>query len=233
MLINRWIKIFIALCIVGLITFIAYNMELFSSLRSGDIESLESSLKENLGYTLMISLVAMIAQNTLTFIPIILLITINITVFGVFYGALWSWITSIVAAMVVFLGARYFFQDWVHKKVNIKALKQQPKNGFMYVLGARVFPFLPSSLINIISALSPIRFKHFIIATAIGNFIYFSVISLITMGIVSASINEYVLSLIVIAITMAYFLFKKIQKNRMLKEELITNQTDIHEQSLS
>ncbi|MFC6601848.1 TVP38/TMEM64 family protein [Ectobacillus funiculus] len=115
----------------------------------------------------------MIIQNAFTIIPLLGLITINVALFGFFNGFLWSWFTSIIAAIIIFMSVRYCFQDWVLKKINPALVTKVEQAGFMYVIQGRIFPFVPTSLVNIIAGLSSIRFTHFLLGTIIGNFVYF------------------------------------------------------------
>lgn len=125
-------------------------------LKSGDIETITSLLGENIYYTLGITLIIMIIQNSFTIIPLILVISLNIALYGFYYGFLWSWITSIISSIIVFLGIRIGFQDWLLKKIKPEIVNIGEKHGFLYVLQARVIPFIPTSIINITAGLSAI-----------------------------------------------------------------------------
>jgi uncharacterized membrane protein YdjX (TVP38/TMEM64 family) len=192
----------------------------FTLVRNGEIESIQSALNGSLFHTLLISLILMIIQNTFTLIPLILLITINVTLFGFFYGFIWSWLTSIIAAVIVFIGVRYYFQDQLMKKMNAKLIDKVEKNGFLYVFGARMFPFVPTSIINIVTGLSSIQFKQFILGTMIGNFIYIFVLSLIPLGLLSKNIDKYVLGIIIVLSVISFYLYKKLN-NRTKRNKLI------------
>ena len=200
------------LFIVTVIIFIAVNTELFTIVKNGDIESIHAGLKGSVPYLLFISLLAMIIQNAFTLIPLILLITLNTTLFGFFNGFIWSWFTSIIAAIVVFYTVRYLLQDWVMRKINKSILAKADQVGLMYVLQARMFPFVPTSAINIIAGISTIHFKPFIIGTMIGNFIYFFVLSLIPLGFLSFNGDKYILSVIVILSILLFYIYKRLSK---------------------
>lgn len=151
----------------------------------------------------------MIIQNSFTLIPLILIISLNIALYGLLYGFLWSWITSIVSSVIVFLGIRFGFQDWILKKVKPEIVNIGEKHGFLYVLQARVIPFIPTSIINITAGLSSIQLKEFITATSIGNFIYFLLLSLIPAGLFSGAINEYVIGILACFLIVLFYLIKK------------------------
>jgi len=220
--INNWIKGISLVCLLTIISFITLNTDIFTQLRNGDIDSIQSSMNGSIFYLLLISLLAMIVQNTFTLIPLILLITINTTFLGFFNGFIWSWFTSVIAAVIVFIGVRYYFQEWVTKKVNQSLLAKVERVGSMYVFQGRIFPFVPTSAVNIIAGLSTIRFKSFLIGTMIGNFIYFFVLSLIPLGLLSLNIDKFVLVIIVILSILTFYLYKmlnnRVKRNKLIKK---------------
>src|SRR3954453_1845532 len=110
-----------------------FQTDWFQVIKSGEFGLI---IKENLFFTLIITLIIMIIQNTFTVIPLILVITVNYTLFGFVNGFLWSWFTSIVGAAITFMGSRYLFQDWVLKKANTELITKIEKNGLLFVFQA-------------------------------------------------------------------------------------------------
>lgn len=212
-----WIKLLSFVGVIAAIVMIVLNSELFQSLRSGDVDSILLVLRESTFDKFFITFIIMIIQNSFTLIPLILIITINYTLFGFFNGLIWSWFTSIIGAAIWFYGSRYFFHDWVKKKTNPELLTKIENNGLLFVFQARIIPFVPTSLINIIGGLSTIRFKHFIIGTMFGNFIFFFVLSFIPAGLMSGNMDNYVLLTITILLLGIVFFFriKKKAKNTL------------------
>jgi uncharacterized membrane protein YdjX (TVP38/TMEM64 family) len=202
--------------IITVIFLVIHNTELFRLLRNGELDSIIQSLKADTFSKFFFTFIIMLIQNSFTIIPLIIIITINYTLFGFFNGLIWSWITSIVAAGIWFYGSRYFFNDLVQKKTNPELLGKLEENGFLFVFQARIFPFIPTSLINILSGLSTIRFKPFIIGTMIGNLIFFFVLSLIPAGIMEGNIDQnIILGLTLVLIWfVVYFRLKRKQKRR-------------------
>jgi uncharacterized membrane protein YdjX (TVP38/TMEM64 family) len=204
--INNWIKFISFICAVAVIIFIMFQTDWFQVIKSGEFGLI---IKENLFFTLAITLIIMIIQNTFTVIPLILVITLNYTLFGFVNGFLWSWFTSIIGAAIIFMGSRYLFQAWVLKKTNTELIDKIEKNGFLFVFQARIMPFIPTSLINILGGVSSIHFKSFIIGTLFGNFIYFFVLSLIPAGLMISNLNDYILEGIILVLIVLYVIYKK------------------------
>ncbi|MFB3168132.1 VTT domain-containing protein [Neobacillus sp. 179-C4.2 HS] len=174
------------------------------------------SLKDTTFSKFFFTFIIMVIQNSFTIIPLIIIITINYALFGFFNGLLWSWVTSIIAAGIWFFGSRYFFNDWVQKKTNPELLSKMEQNGLLFVFQARIIPFVPTSLINILSGLSSIKFKHFLVGTMFGNLIFFFVLSLIPAGLMEGNMEQNILLGIVLVLVglVVFYRIRKKQKTR-------------------
>ncbi|NYE06584.1 putative membrane protein YdjX (TVP38/TMEM64 family) [Bacillus niacini] len=199
-----------------IIFLVIHNSETFRLLRIGDLDSIIMSLKDTTFSKFFFTFIIMVIQNSFTIIPLIIIITINYALFGFFNGLLWSWLTSIIAAGIWFFGSRYFFNDWVQKKTNQELLSKMEQNGLLFVFQARIIPFVPTSLINILSGLSSIKFKHFLVGTMFGNLIFFFVLSLIPAGLMEGNMEQNILlgiALVLVGLVVFYRIRKK-QKTR-------------------
>ena len=197
-----------------LLVFLILNRQIILLLIDQDVDAIQDFLDNNLLYAYLFMLVIMIIQNSFTVFPLVLVITINISLFGFANGFLWSWLSSILAAFLVFIGVRYLFQESLIDKFKPELLKKIDANGFAYVFQARIFPLVPTSLVNILAGLSTVRFWPFFFATAIGNFIYFFILSLIPAGLLSDQFNETAIWIILIGAILLYYLFKLVRKRR-------------------
>lgn len=206
---------------VVLISFMLYQLEIFHAIRNGELKEFTAYYRNNEIYALILSLIIMIIQNSFTVIPLILVITINYYAFGFFYGFMWSWISSIVAAIIVFVAVRYWLQDFVQKKAHGEALRKIENKGGQYVFYARVLPFFPTSILNILAAVTTISLKGFVAGTAAGNFLYFFVLSLIPFGFLSTDINPILIVLIILAVTVVVYF---IQKQKKVKAKAANNE---------
>jgi len=182
-----------------------FQAEWFQTIRSGNTSKI---IQENLWVTLLITLLIMIIQNTFTIIPLLLVITINYTLFGFINGFLWSWLTSIAGAALMFFGSRYLFQDWVLPRMNKDFVEKIERNGFLFVFQARIMPFIPTSLINILGGISSIHFHSFISATIFGNFLYFLLLILIPAGLMNSHMNDFLIEAIVLLAVILFLLYR-------------------------
>lgn len=142
-------KILTLIGLLVIVIFIVSNAELFTMVWKSDLDSVITILTENLLLTFVVTFVLMIVQNSFTIIPLILLLTINVAIFGFIYGYLWSWVTSVVASGFIFYATRNWFQAPLLKKMGPKWKESVVEHGFMYVFTGRIFPLIPTSLINL------------------------------------------------------------------------------------
>lgn len=150
-------------------------------------EMIKKIAHDNILNILIIMLVVMTMQNLFTFIPLILVISINIALFGFWKGYLYSAFCSTVGSTLIFFLIRYLFPSLFSTAMLEKYKDKVEKNGFLFVLSARVMPFLPTNITNIVSGLSTVKASHFFLAAAIGNFTY---------GLVLASASFSVIALV-------------------------------------
>src|SRR3954462_15298054 len=81
--------------------------KIFEAVMAGDIQYIRNAVSNSWLYAYLFMLFIMVIQNSFTVIPLILVITINIALFGFLKGFLWSWFTSVIAGILIFLSVRY------------------------------------------------------------------------------------------------------------------------------
>ena len=173
--------------------------------------------QNNMILILLTMLVIMILQNLFTFIPLVLVITLNISLLGFWFGYLYSCLCSVIGSTLIFLSIRYMFPNlFSHSKLKMYEEKIK-ENGFRFVLFGRIFPFLPTNLINITSGLSSIKLSHFIAATTLGNMIYGFFLSSASISVITMfTKHPYMTSsglIIIILLYISFLLIKR--KNEM------------------
>lgn len=220
---RAWTKIISFIVLIAACVY-AFSTDIFSLMLRGNPEEIRSLSGGSLYGLLLITLLLMIIQNLFTLIPLLLLITLNVSMFGFLQGYGWSWLTSIVGAMVSFGAVRYWFQDFFVNKLDAKWKDKIESRGFLFVFIGRIFPFAPTSVINIASGVSTIRFDHFVYSTMLGNGIFFFVLALIPMGLMSLQTEMYLVlagAAILIAIV-GLFLYR--HKRKRMKKAILDDQ---------
>jgi uncharacterized membrane protein YdjX (TVP38/TMEM64 family) len=91
--------------------------------------------------------------------------------FGSVLGTLIVIVPATVGATLAFLVARYVLRDWVERKFGDRLGPFQEgfaKNAFSYLLTLRLIPLFPFFLVNLVSGLTRIKLRTYVLATALG-----------------------------------------------------------------
>lgn len=205
--------------IFRVIGYVAFVLCLFfllkrSGLTVADLnpETIQTLAHNNILLILLIMLVIMVMQNLFTFIPLVLVIATNITLFGFWHGYLYGCFCSVIGSTLIFLSIRYLFQDAFSNSKTKKYQERIEKNGFLFVLSGRVLPFMPTNLINIASGLSSIKTSHFVIATTVGNMIYGLVLASASFSIILATTHNRLYLLLIVLVSLIAVLLYRIMK---------------------
>ncbi|MBJ6360325.1 TVP38/TMEM64 family protein [Paenibacillus sp. GCM10012307] len=204
----------IAVVLAGCAAALVWSTDLLGLIFHADIQSILELAKGNITLLLAITTILMIIQNLFTIIPLLLLISINISLFGFVYGFLWSWVSSIVGAVAAFYMIRGGFQRFILKRMSANLLEKIERNSFQAVFIGRIFPMVPTSLVNAAAGISSVPIGKFITSTMAGNFIYFFALSLIPFGLASDSISTYGAAVIVFILLAGYWYYRKRVKKR-------------------
>lgn len=96
----------------------------------------------------------------------------NGVVFGPIWGSLLSWVGGLLGASVAFGAARWFGSGLVTRLFGAAALQSidrlSERHGFWALLVIRLVPGLSFDLISFVAGLTTLRYRWFLLATAIG-----------------------------------------------------------------
>ncbi len=148
-------------------------------------EHIKDLAHDNIYLVLTILFGIMFLQNLLNFFPIVLVISLNVSILGLWGGYLFSLFCSVMASTIIFLIIRYMFIDMKAATNYVKYTEKIEKNGFLYVLIARLIPIMPTNIINIASGLSSIKVTPYTLATILGHAIYSFIIAAASFNIFS------------------------------------------------
>lgn len=216
MRIHAWLKT-LSLSGLLLLLVLASLSEPAKLLLQGDLQALRELAGDSMGLLMTTTLALMIIQNLFTIIPLILLISVNVSLFGFTYGYLWSWVCSIVGGIVAFMAVRYWFQSWFAKRLHPRLKEKIEKNGFLFVFLGRIFPFVPTSAVNIAAGIGSIKLSHFVYSTMIGNLLYFFVLALAALGILSIQLETASFYTLGAVAVLGYVLYRMWNKRRKKK----------------
>lgn len=151
-----------------------FTISLLLYFREFSLEDTVNLLRKYPSYTVVISLALNVLISLAGFLPSVFLTGANTHVFGLFLGWAISWLGEILGALLSFLFYRYLLGDGANKLAERYSSrgflwKIRRDNGFRLILTARILPLVPSGLVNLLGALSPLRLPVFLLATAIGK----------------------------------------------------------------
>ena len=92
-------------------------------------------------------------------------------VFGFWRGLVLVSFASVLGAVIAFLGSRYLFRDWVHRRFGrqIAAIDRgMERDGIFYLLAIRLNPVFPYFLVNLAMGLTRIGVLKFALVSQIG-----------------------------------------------------------------
>ncbi len=148
-------------------------MGLISLFQSLDIEAIKAYI---LSFGLLapfVSFALMVFQSILAPLPAFLITFANAALFGWVYGALLSWSSAMVGALLCFYIAKFLGREVVEKLTSKIALKSVDaffeKHGVYAILIARLLPFISFDIVSYAAGLTRMSLRSFLVATGLGQ----------------------------------------------------------------
>ncbi|WP_164669545.1 TVP38/TMEM64 family protein [Virgibacillus doumboii] len=161
----------------------------------------------------------------LPFLPLVVFVLANGAAYGLLEGFLLSWAGASAGAVVVFLVVRRLGDKKVFKAVRKnkqvrKVTAWVDRHGFGPLFLLMCFPFSPSSIINLVSALSKISIQQFILAVILGKSVMIFSIAYVGSSIMSFA-KEPVKTIVVGVCVVLFWLVGKYFERRIQRKALI------------
>jgi uncharacterized membrane protein YdjX (TVP38/TMEM64 family) len=153
------------------------------------------------------------------------IVIIHILSYGLWPGLFFSWLAAHLGSILCFLLARHFLQDWSQKMWNKhqekykRAFDYVDRYGFWGLILLRSIFFMPSNIISILGALSPISFKHYFWSSLIGNIPMVILLAVLSSPFVINDSDRFPLLIVLIVTIMslvAIFIYQ--QRTHRLKQ---------------
>ncbi|MEO3988938.1 TVP38/TMEM64 family protein [Pseudocitrobacter cyperus] len=198
-------------------TFIQQSISAFASL---DQHAIERFIDSYGAQAATVSFFLMILQAIIAPLPAFLITFANASLFGAFWGAVLSWSSAMVGATLCFYIARILGRDIVEKLTGKTVLQSMDtfftRYGQHTILICRLLPFVPFDPISYAAGLTSIRFRHFFLATAIGQLpatlVYSWAGSMLTGGTYWFITGLFILFALSVAVFVAKSLYRERQK---------------------
>lgn len=122
----------------------------------------------------LVSALLMVFQSVAAPLPAFLITFANGMIWGFVGGFLLSWSSALLGASLCFYLARFLGRPFVIKLVGGSDVLQSSekfleKYGTRSILIARLIPFISFDLVSYAAGLTPVTFRRFFLATAIGQ----------------------------------------------------------------
>lgn len=182
---RKWLAIILVLFLVAMII---WRWDWIMALRNEDLSYLTEDMFGQWGYgILLFTIPLMMVQNVVTLFPILILIVFHFVAFGVWGGILASFVGTFMGAAVCFFLARsaagrFFDRYWKKNEDRLKRVIRVIDHYGVYMLVLlRSIPVMPSNLISIAAAASPISTASYLWSTVFGNLAMIGVLSFISL----------------------------------------------------
>jgi uncharacterized membrane protein YdjX (TVP38/TMEM64 family) len=175
---------------------------------------------------MLVSAALMVFQSVAAPLPAFLITFANANLFGWWQGAILSWSSAMLGALVCFYISRILGRDIVEKLTSKAGLESVDrffdKYGKHSILIARLLPFMSFDLVSYAAGLTSMSFVPFFIATGIGQLPATIVYSYVG-GMLTGGTQLLVTGLLILfALTIFIALIRKIYNSReanKVKEE--------------
>ena len=148
-------------------------MGLISLFQSLDIEAIKAYILSFGLLAPLVSFALMVFQSILAPLPAFLITFANAALFGWVYGALLSWSSAMVGALLCFYIAKFLGREVVEKLTSKIALKSVDaffeKHGVYAILIARLLPFISFDIVSYAAGLTRMSLRSFLVATGLGQ----------------------------------------------------------------
>jgi uncharacterized membrane protein YdjX (TVP38/TMEM64 family) len=167
-------KIVVALLFLSAISaFFFFDLKIYLSLDTlkANRDSLLAFTEEHYMPTVALFILIYVLQTSFSLPGATIMTLAGGFLFGSLWGPLYVNIGATIGATLAFLAARYLFHQWVERKFGDRLGPIQDgfaKNAFSYLLTLRLIPFFPFFLVNLLSGLTRVKVRTYVVATAIG-----------------------------------------------------------------
>lgn len=160
-------------------------------------------------------------ESLIPALPLVAIITFNITAYGTVLGFLYSWIGSMLGCLLVFSFFRFvvkkYLSKWIaHHHTIQKGLAWVAKVNCKVLFIIALFPFTPSSFLNIIFGLSDFDIQLYFKILMLAKIGMIFSLSLFGSSVVLSFENPFYIIVAIIILLILYLLSKYFTKKHGL-----------------
>ncbi|MDQ0062410.1 TVP38/TMEM64 family protein [Paenibacillus harenae] len=190
--------------------------EWLHNLRYMDLDQIQRTLESYSQLGPLPGLLLPMLESFLPFLPLIVIVAANANIYGLGLGFLFSWIGVTAGSLCVFWISRKIgrrFKGWVMRRFpkSERFFNWVEHRGFTPLFLLACFPFTPSVIITVVSGISNIPFKTFLLATLLGKAVMIFSISLISFDIGNLIDEPWRIFVTITAVLVMWFGGKKLE----------------------
>lgn len=224
---STWIKIGVIVALILIYLFVKPVKDAINNvtyiLSKLDVEGIKEYILSFGIWAPIASFLLMVFQSVAAPLPAFLITFANAGLFGWVKGAILSWSSAMVGAVLCFYIARIYGRSTVEKLTNKFALEEVDKffdrYGNYAILIARLLPFMSFDLVSYAAGLTPMKLWPFIWATGLGQLPATIVYSYVG-GMLTGGVKKFVTGLLILfSLSILIFLIKKVWNERNRAKE--------------
>ncbi|MEL6493870.1 MAG: TVP38/TMEM64 family protein [Cyanobacteria bacterium J06623_7] len=127
---------------------------------------------EQMGVFAPVIYILLYTVGTLLILPSTPLNLTGGAIFGIWWGTLWTTIAALVAAIAAFVFTRTVGREFINHKLagRWSAVDAEIRQGgLFYLFAIRLLPIIPYGIVNFVAGLTSIKFKDYLLGTALGT----------------------------------------------------------------
>lgn len=161
-------------------------------------------------------ILATFIESFVPILPLIAIIVANVNAYGIWEGALYSWLGVVGGAICVFLFFRRFggrFRGFIERKYpkSQKFIVWVEQHGFTPIFVLACFPFTPSAFVNIVAGISKLPKSVFFVATAIGKAVMIFIVSVAGHDVGNLFNQPWKMAAIVVFLVIIWFMGRRLE----------------------
>ena len=168
---------------------------------------------------LVIGIILIILESFLPILPLGVIVALITNAYGLFFGIIVSWISNCIGCYLVY-SVFSNITEKLYNKILSKKIKEKVNLGIkkfneisLPTLAAIIaLPFTPSFLINILSAVSRINRKKYLVALTIGKIFMISFWAYIGKSFIESMSDLKTIITILVMLLMTYIISKIVSK---------------------
>lgn len=185
-------------------------------------EGIRSIFEQFEQFGIFVGFFLVILEAFVPVLPLFAIVILNINSYGFIVGFLVTYTATVTGSYLVFLVVRFLFrnpaQRYIHKREKLEGLLRfVDERGFTFAFILLALPFTPTSIVNVIAALSNMKKKVYLLILVAAKLIMIGSMALVGHDI-TEFFNSPVRLVVSLTLLVVLYLFSKWYQNYLNKK---------------